>query len=254
MMGCYFIANIRVTDESTYQKYLDACDAVFAKYGGKYVAVDASPRVLEGNWNYSRAVVIHFKSEAAFDAWYGSSDYQAILKHRLAGAVCDTILVRDLAGGPVVKRVSPNDPDFLGLVGELNAELRTMYPVLQDAYDKLNVLPPDALVALLYDEGHPVACGCLKKIGDAEYELKRMFVAEPNRGKGYSKIVLEELEGWALEKGGREILLETGIKQTAAIALYKKRGYIQTENYGEYRGNSNSLCMKKELRPVDFER
>jgi uncharacterized protein (DUF1330 family) len=52
MMGCYFIANIRVTDGSTYQKYLDACDSVFAKYGGKYLAVDAAPRVLEGSWNY----------------------------------------------------------------------------------------------------------------------------------------------------------------------------------------------------------
>jgi uncharacterized protein (DUF1330 family) len=52
--------------------------------------------VLEGNWPYKRAVVIRFPSEEECRRWYDSPEYQEILKHRLKGADCATILVRDV--------------------------------------------------------------------------------------------------------------------------------------------------------------
>ncbi len=48
----YFVANIKIDDESEYQKHLDKVDKVFAKYNGNYLAVDKSPKILEGDWNY----------------------------------------------------------------------------------------------------------------------------------------------------------------------------------------------------------
>ncbi len=246
-MGCYFFANIRITDEALYQKYLDACDAVFAKYHGKYLAVDKAPRVLEGLWNYSRTVLIYFKTETDFNAWYASPDYQAIRRFRLDGADCDTILIRDLDGMPSLKRVGVADPGFLELVGELDAELRETYPVLQDAYDKLNTLSAEALVVLLYADGLPVACGCVRPYANSTWEVKRMFVRKDYRGKGFSRKVLGELEAWAAEMGGTELILETGVKQLAAISLYEESGFLRMDNYGEYEGNENSVCMKKVL-------
>ena len=32
-----------------------------------------------------------------------------------------------------------------------------------------------------------------------------------------------------------------------AIALYQKQGYEMIENYGEFAGDENSVCMAKEL-------
>ena len=92
----YFIAQIKLEDTEEYQKYINKADEVFRKFKGHYLAVDNQTEVLEGNWNYSRSVVIHFKNKKDFENWYYSADYQEILKHRLNGAVCDTILVKGM--------------------------------------------------------------------------------------------------------------------------------------------------------------
>ena len=92
-MSVYFIAQIKIEDPSRYNLYLNECDAVFSRYNGRYLAVDPAPEILEGRWNYSRSVLIEFPSEQDFRSWYESPEYQKILKHRLAGAVCDTTLV-----------------------------------------------------------------------------------------------------------------------------------------------------------------
>ena len=96
-MSYYFVAQIRVHDLETYQKYLDKVDEVFTKYRGKYLSVDADPVILEGEWNYSRSVLIQFESKEDFENWYHSSDYQEILKFRLRSAKCDTILIKGLS-------------------------------------------------------------------------------------------------------------------------------------------------------------
>ena len=93
-MSYYFVANIKINDKNEYQKYIDKADEIFSKYKGKYLAVDDSPEILEGNWKYSRAVIIEFETESDFYNWYNSEDYQEILKYRLKGADCDTIFIK----------------------------------------------------------------------------------------------------------------------------------------------------------------
>jgi len=91
-MSAYFVANIKIHDEAEYQKYLNDVDSVFDKYNGKYLILDDNPKVLEGEWVYSRFVLIQFPDKESLEKWYYSEEYQAILKHRLAGAICDTII------------------------------------------------------------------------------------------------------------------------------------------------------------------
>lgn len=91
-MSVYFIANIRIHDEREYSQYLKDADEVFAGSGGEYLAVDESPEVLEGRWDYTKAVVIRFPDRETLRKWYFSPAYQRILKHRLAAAECDTII------------------------------------------------------------------------------------------------------------------------------------------------------------------
>jgi uncharacterized protein (DUF1330 family) len=92
-MSVYFVAQIKIIDETEYNIYLDKCDEIFSKYNGKYLAVDSTPQILEGSWGYSRSVIIEFPEEYDFNKWYNSDDYQIILKNRLSGAKCDSILV-----------------------------------------------------------------------------------------------------------------------------------------------------------------
>ncbi len=95
-MSCYFVAQIQIQDMVEYQKYLDGVNEVFSKYNGKYLAVDGSPSVLEGEWSYSRMVIIQFPNEEELRRWYCSSEYQTIAKYRLNAAKCDSLLVKGI--------------------------------------------------------------------------------------------------------------------------------------------------------------
>ncbi len=92
-MSACFVANIRIRDESEYAKYLARVDEVFAKFNGKYLAVDPSPEVVEGEWPYARFALIEFPDMDSLKKWYASDEYQEILRHRLAAGACDSILV-----------------------------------------------------------------------------------------------------------------------------------------------------------------
>jgi uncharacterized protein (DUF1330 family) len=93
-MSYYFIANIRINDEREYQKYIERSGEIFKKYNGEYLAVDDTPGIIEGYWDYTRIVLIRFNSFDDFSEWYNSSDYQEILRYRLSAAECDTLLVK----------------------------------------------------------------------------------------------------------------------------------------------------------------
>jgi uncharacterized protein (DUF1330 family) len=92
-MNYYFVAQIRIHDSGEYNKYLENFDVIFSKYNGEYLAIDESPVILEGEWDYTKSVLVKFKSKKDFESWYYSAEYQAILKHRLNAAKCDTILL-----------------------------------------------------------------------------------------------------------------------------------------------------------------
>ena len=77
-----------------------------------------------------------------------------------------------------------------------------------------------------------------------------MFVHPDFRGKGISKLILNELENWAIELGNYQFILETSIKLITAMELYQKSGYLPTENYGQYIGVASSYCMKKVNEPL----
>ena len=93
-MSFYFVANINIEDQLEYEKYVNEVDKVFSKFNGKYLVVDDKPKILEGNWDYSRVVIIEFETETDFNNWYNSKEYQEILKYRLVSSSSDSILVK----------------------------------------------------------------------------------------------------------------------------------------------------------------
>lgn len=146
-----------------------------------------------------------------------------------------------------VIRTSSNNPDFAKLIAELNKDLWSMNYTNQGEYDKHNIIENLPTVVIAYDNEIPVACGCFKKFDNVSAEVKRMYVAPASRGKGISKMILNELEKWAKEESYSKTILETGTAQIEAIGLYKNSGYTITENYGPYIGMTDSICMEKYL-------
>ncbi len=146
-----------------------------------------------------------------------------------------------------IKRTTGRDPDFELLIRQLDNELWNEMNEVQATYDQFNKVPDIDTVILVYKDGNLIACGCFKKYRNDTVEIKRMFTVKEERGKGIAAIVLGELENWAVELNFRYAILETGIKLRSALQLYNKSGYTITENYDQYIGLEQSVCMKKEL-------
>lgn len=102
-------------------------------------------------------------------------------------------------------------------------------------------------VIVCYENNIPVGCGAIKAYNAETGEIKRMFVHPEHRKKGVANAVLQELELWAKELRFASCVLETSFKLENAIALYKKFGYRQIPNYGQYVGVESSVCMKKNI-------
>ncbi|MGZ8542193.1 MAG: GNAT family N-acetyltransferase [Chitinophagaceae bacterium] len=147
-----------------------------------------------------------------------------------------------------IKRTNSDDTDFQQLICQLDNELWNELKEDQATYDQYNKVPGLYTVIVIYENKRPVAIGCFKKHNDDTVEIKRMFVEKEQRGKGFSKLVLEELERWAEESGFRYSILETSVHFKAARSLYTNAGYTIIENYDQYEGLDESVCMKKELK------
>ncbi|WP_347373103.1 GNAT family N-acetyltransferase [Aequorivita sp. Q41] len=145
-------------------------------------------------------------------------------------------------------RADSTNKDFIELVKHLDADLAIRDGDDHSFYDQFNKIDVIKHVVVAYDDANnPVGCGAIKQYEATSMEVKRMFVPINKRGKGIAVKVLKELELWAKELGNTRCILETGIKQPEAIALYKKSGYQITPNYGQYTGVENSVCFEKHL-------
>jgi len=93
-MSCYFIAQIKIHDQEEYERYLAGYDEVFAQFRGRVIVVDDNPTILEGQWPYTRTVVIRFPDEQEARRWYDSPGYQALVQHRWRASHADIVLVQ----------------------------------------------------------------------------------------------------------------------------------------------------------------
>ena len=62
-MRVYLVAQLTIHDRGTYAKYGFAFMEIFDPYGGKLLSVEEAPEVLEGEWSYTRTVLLEFPSE-----------------------------------------------------------------------------------------------------------------------------------------------------------------------------------------------
>ncbi|MBT2623198.1 MULTISPECIES: GNAT family N-acetyltransferase [Chryseobacterium] len=145
----------------------------------------------------------------------------------------------------IIKRVDSSNTDFQNLVQLLDADLAIRDGDDHAFYHQFNGIDMLKNCIVVSIDDIAVACGAFKPFSDGTVEIKRMYTNPQYRGKGLASMTLNELEVWARECGYERCILETGIKQPEAIALYEKRGYKKTANYGQYIGVENSVCFEK---------
>jgi uncharacterized protein (DUF1330 family) len=94
-MAVYALALLKIHDRARYERYMAGFMPVLVKYQGRLIVADDAPRVLEGEWDRDKVVLLSFANDAAFNEWAASPEYLEISADRIAGA---TALVLQLQG------------------------------------------------------------------------------------------------------------------------------------------------------------
>jgi uncharacterized protein (DUF1330 family) len=72
----YVVVDVERTDLEQAARYSEMSGPSVERHGGRFLARGGALRVLEGDWEPDRLVVIEFASIDAARAWFGSDDYR----------------------------------------------------------------------------------------------------------------------------------------------------------------------------------
>ncbi|HEX4697788.1 MAG TPA: GNAT family N-acetyltransferase [Actinomycetes bacterium] len=163
----------------------------------------------------------------------------AELAHRALGVPDDEVALEAV----------PFDSDVAAtLVAEVQQEYVRRYgghdetPVDPDEF-----APPDGTFLVARYGAVTIGCAGMRRHDASTVEVKRMFVRAEHRRRGHARRLLRALEDLAREQGYRRVILETGLAQPEAIALYARAGYLPVEGFGHYRDAALSRSFAKDL-------
>jgi DNA-binding MarR family transcriptional regulator/GNAT superfamily N-acetyltransferase len=133
----------------------------------------------------------------------------------------------------IVRLSKPNN-DALQLLREYYEAVNVVLRDTPEAIQKI-ICDPSGGMWIAYLEEEIVGCVILKRLGPIPLagECKRLYVRPKARGRRIADKLLDALEDFARSNGLRWIYLDTYDDLKAAIALYRKRGYVPCERYND---------------------
>jgi len=141
-----------------------------------------------------------------------------------------------------------DSPQSQALVAEVQQEYVRRYGGPDETrVDPAEFAAPDGTFLVALVGGETIGCAGLRRHGDGAVEVKRMFVRVEHRRRGHARRMLAALEEWARDRGATRVVLETGVAQPEAIALYESAGYLPTDGFGHYRDSPLSRSFTKDL-------
>ena len=140
-------------------------------------------------------------------------------------------------------------PHVVALVNAIQAFYEQIYGGHdEDATETTEFTPPDGLFLVGYLDAVPVASGGWRRRDETSVEIKRMYVDPDVRGRGLARAMLAELERTAAGAGASRVVLNTGFRQSDAMAFYEAHGYRRTEDrFGHYEQVDGAHFFAKQL-------
>lgn len=92
----YVIAQITVTDEETYPRYVKMVQPIIEKFGGEFLVRGGKSENYEGTPPGERNVVIRFPSYQAAHDWYHSDDYADAKRLRMSASTSVQTIVEGI--------------------------------------------------------------------------------------------------------------------------------------------------------------
>lgn len=158
---------------------------------------------------------------------------------------------------PAVIAVPYDDPRALDLRRQLDEDLGARYHGFHGdepeerrrARARALATHPGEIVATLValvgeaPAGHVI----LRRLGD-EWEIKRLVVATPYRGRGIARRLVGAALGAARADGAERVILQTGLQQPESMALYASMGFTRIPVYEPYAETMpRSVCFALDL-------
>ncbi|WP_331746546.1 GNAT family N-acetyltransferase (plasmid) [Streptomyces halstedii] len=143
-----------------------------------------------------------------------------------------------------------DDPEVQQLLLGLHNEQRSMYGFADNPADTpaSQFAPPHGLFLLVQNEiGDALGCGGWRFLGTQTAEIKRMYVRPEARAQSLGREILLHLEADAKDRGATFAQLETGVANTAALALYRAQGYMPITSYRPDRNPDVNRALRKDL-------
>jgi putative acetyltransferase len=150
-----------------------------------------------------------------------------------------------------IVHVDPQGETALSLLRDAAVETRALY---DDALPPGRPWPvndrlgPRDVYIVVYRGQHPVACGSLRELDHVTAEVRRMYVQPDHRRHRIGHAVLSHLAVEAHRRGYERLVLETGHKQAAAMALYEAFGFRRIPPFGKYENDPTSVCCELALK------
>ena len=149
-----------------------------------------------------------------------------------------------------LRRVGYADPVAQHLVERVQQEYVVRYGGRDEAVvDPAEFSPPLGLFLVAEVDGVPAGCGGWRTHAgdDGVAEIKRMYVEPGFRRRGLSRLLLAELERTAAAAGHRRLVLNSGVEQPEALALYARTGWVPAPGYGVYADSPDAVFLGKDL-------
>jgi uncharacterized protein (DUF1330 family) len=92
-VAAYVVVDVKRTDPERAARYSEMSGPSVERHGGRFLARGGALRVLEGDWEPERLVVIKFASMNAAQAWFDSDDYREARAVREGAGIWRMIVV-----------------------------------------------------------------------------------------------------------------------------------------------------------------
>ena len=118
------------------------------------------------------------------------------------------------------------------------------------ALDLSGLQTPDVTVWSVRAGDDVVGIGALKELGDGSAEVKSMRTHPDHLRRGVAALLLDHIVREARARGLTRLSLETGSGPAfePALALYRKRGFVNGEAFADYQASAFNQFLHLALR------